>query len=180
MAWNTVGGGLSPLELDTGGTPFASTSAYDLIGVDSTGSFKWRQRQPGRRDQRRPGPPGRNGGPTQTIALMAGSPAINAGSTALAVDQNGNPLTTDQRGAGFPRVNGTVDIGASSARPRSARPPCTRRSHQRQWHGVGELGGPGLRHRPGRRQPNPAGSMIQFAPRYSARRRRSRCPARFN
>ena len=58
-----------------------------------------------------------NGGPTQTIALLTGSPAINAGSIALAVDANGNPLTTDQRGAGFPRFEGspnneTVDIGA--------------------------------------------------------------------
>ncbi len=54
-----------------------------------------------------------NGGPTETIALLANSPAINAGNNALAVDPGGNPLSTDQRGAGFPRiVNGTVDIGA--------------------------------------------------------------------
>ena len=56
-----------------------------------------------------------NGGPTQTVALLPGSPAINAGNNALAVDQNNQPLTTDQRGAGFPRIspsNGTVDIGA--------------------------------------------------------------------
>ncbi len=33
-----------------------------------------------------------NGGPTQTIALLFGSPAIDAGSNALAVDANGNPL----------------------------------------------------------------------------------------
>ncbi|MBX7105146.1 MAG: hypothetical protein K1X57_13780 [Gemmataceae bacterium] len=47
-----------------------------------------------------------NGGPTQTIALLPGSPLINAGS---------NPaiLTTDQRGAGFLRIVGTAaDIGA--------------------------------------------------------------------
>ena len=56
-----------------------------------------------------------NGGPTLTIALQPSSPAINAGSNALAVDPTtGLPLSTDQRGAGFPRiVNGTVDIGAS-------------------------------------------------------------------
>jgi hypothetical protein len=55
-----------------------------------------------------------NGGPTQTIALLPGSPAIDTGSNALAIDPStGLPLTTDQRGAGFPRiVNGTVDIGA--------------------------------------------------------------------
>jgi Ca2+-binding RTX toxin-like protein len=52
-----------------------------------------------------------SGGPTETMALQYGSPAIDAGSNAFAVDANGNPLTTDQRG--FPRiVNGTVDIGA--------------------------------------------------------------------
>jgi hypothetical protein len=54
-----------------------------------------------------------NGGPTKTIALLAGSRAVDAGSNALALDANGKPLTTDQRGAGFPRiVNGTVDMGA--------------------------------------------------------------------
>ena len=56
-------------------------------------------------------PLGDYGGPTQSMALLPGSPAIDAGSNALAVDANGEPLTTDQRG--LPRtVNGTVDIGA--------------------------------------------------------------------
>jgi len=61
------------------------------------------------------GPLANNGGPTQTMALLAGSPAINAGSNALAVDpsNNGQPLTTDQRGVPFARIaGGTVDIGA--------------------------------------------------------------------
>ena len=59
------------------------------------------------------GPLANNGGPTQTMALLPTSPAINAGNPTLAVDANGNPLITDQRGVGFPRiVNGTVDIGA--------------------------------------------------------------------
>jgi hypothetical protein len=45
-----------------------------------------------------------NGGPTLTIALLPGSPAIDAGDTSLA-------LATDQRG--FPRPAGlAVDIGA--------------------------------------------------------------------
>ena len=49
-----------------------------------------------------------NGGPTQTIALGAGSVAIDAGNNAAATG-----LTTDQRGRGFPRiVNRRVDIGA--------------------------------------------------------------------
>jgi hypothetical protein len=59
-----------------------------------------------------------HGGPTQTIALVSGSLASGAGSVALAVDANGNPLLTDQRGFGFLRtVNGTVDIGAYQTQP---------------------------------------------------------------
>jgi hypothetical protein len=48
---------------------------------------------------------GSNGGPTQTIPLLAGSPLINAGS-------NPASLPFDQRGAGFPRSVGQTDIGA--------------------------------------------------------------------
>jgi CSLREA domain-containing protein len=46
-----------------------------------------------------------NGGPTQTIALLSGSPAIDAGTSAGLT----GTLTTDQRGAGYPR---TVDNGS--------------------------------------------------------------------
>ena len=47
-----------------------------------------------------------NGGPTQTLALRPGSPAVGAGNTV-------SGYTTDQRGTGFPRVVGTsADIGA--------------------------------------------------------------------
>ncbi|QDS89046.1 Calx-beta domain protein [Rosistilla ulvae] len=57
-----------------------------------------------------------NGGPTLTHALIAGSPAINAGDNALATGDGttgGTQLSTDQRGTGFARIlNGTVDIGA--------------------------------------------------------------------
>ena len=57
-----------------------------------------------------------NGGVTQTHALLTGSPAINAGNNAKAVDAFGAALTTDQRGAGFARItNTTVDIGAYEA-----------------------------------------------------------------
>jgi uncharacterized repeat protein (TIGR01451 family) len=56
-----------------------------------------------------------NGGPTQTHLLLPNSPALNAGNTSLALD-NGSPLTTDQRGSGFPRVVGSsVDIGSVEA-----------------------------------------------------------------
>ncbi|MCB1767197.1 MAG: DUF642 domain-containing protein [Candidatus Competibacteraceae bacterium] len=55
------------------------------------------------------GPLADNGGPTQTHALVAGSPALDAGNNGLIP----SGVTTDQRGDGFPRiVGGTVDIGA--------------------------------------------------------------------
>ena len=54
-----------------------------------------------------------NGGLTPTHALFETSPAINAGSNPLAVDENNSPLAFDQRGTGFPRIiGGLVDIGA--------------------------------------------------------------------
>jgi len=54
------------------------------------------------------------GFPVATHPLQAGSPARNGGLNQNAVDPLTNqPLTTDARGAGFPRiVDGTVDIGA--------------------------------------------------------------------
>ena len=54
---------------------------------------------------------GNYGGTTQTVPLLPGSPAIDAGSSVLAVDAQGHPLGADQRG--LSRVVGpTVDIGA--------------------------------------------------------------------
>ncbi|NBB69512.1 MAG: hypothetical protein GVY33_04180, partial [Alphaproteobacteria bacterium] len=56
-----------------------------------------------------------NGGPTPTHALLAGSPAIDAGANPLA-------LVNDQRGEGFAReVNGQADIGAFEVQ--AAAPP---------------------------------------------------------
>ena len=52
-------------------------------------------------------PLGNYGGPTQTMALLPGSPAIDAGSNSLIP----SGATTDQRGLSR-IVNGTVDIGA--------------------------------------------------------------------
>jgi hypothetical protein len=52
-----------------------------------------------------------NGGPTLTHALLPGSPAIDAGNPAGCSDQDGNPLTTDQRGVARPQ-GARCDIGA--------------------------------------------------------------------
>ena len=59
------------------------------------------------------GPLQNNGGPTETMALLPGSPAIGTGNVSLAVDTKGVQLQYDQRGAGYSRTtNGAVDIGA--------------------------------------------------------------------
>ncbi len=54
-----------------------------------------------------------NGGPTKTHALLAGSPAIDAGNLGIA-----SPPNFDQRGAPFVRVfGGVIDIGALEDQP---------------------------------------------------------------
>jgi hypothetical protein len=88
----------------------ASSRGYNLIG-DTSGSTGFGAAGDQIGVDPMLGPLQDNGGPTDTMALLPGSPAIDAGSDALAVDSSGGPLAFDQRG--FPRVaNGTVDIGA--------------------------------------------------------------------
>jgi hypothetical protein len=64
------------------------------------------------------GPLQDNGGPTETMALLPGSPALNTGS-------NPDGLSTDQRGYGPRNAGGGVDIGAFQlgARPVPPSPP---------------------------------------------------------
>jgi CSLREA domain-containing protein len=95
---------------NTTGSNFTGTTAHDITGQDpNLGSLA------------------NNGGPTQTHALLAGSPALDAGDNCV-FDNTCSPvygfsLTTDQRGTGFSRkVDGpdtnttdTGDIGAFEA-----------------------------------------------------------------
>ena len=103
----------------------ASVSAYNLIGAGKSGGLKTGVN--GNRvgvslTQLKLGTLANNGGPTRTIALLAGSIAIDAGSNAKALGLNGRPLATDQRGVGYARIRGgKVDVGAfevQSARER--------------------------------------------------------------
>ena len=57
---------------------------------------------------------GNYGGPTQTIPLLAGSPAIDAGNPSGCTDGNGHLLKTDQRGQPRPdpEDTGGCDMGA--------------------------------------------------------------------
>jgi predicted outer membrane repeat protein len=60
------------------------------------------------------GPLQNNGGPTQTEALLLGSPAIDAGNPSGCTDSQGHLLKTDQRGAPRPdkEDTGGCDMGA--------------------------------------------------------------------
>jgi hypothetical protein len=101
------------LARNTGQMPDVSGSVdsqgHDLIGDGSGGSgFTDADRVGTAANPIDPmlGPLQDNGGSTQTMALLPGSPAIDAG------DNTGAPMW-DQRGPGFPRIeHGIIDIGA--------------------------------------------------------------------
>jgi hypothetical protein len=98
---------------NTGGNCFylPTSNGYNLSS-DATCAFGG----PGDMNNTDPmlGPLQNNGGPTQTMALQEGSPAIDAGKLAGCTDGHGHPLKTDQRG--FPRPDkedtGGCDMGA--------------------------------------------------------------------
>jgi hypothetical protein len=120
IAQNILYGTTTPSDitgiLDTDLAPGQTPSSNNLIGTGGSGGLinGTQGNQVGVNANL--GPLQNNGGSTDTMALLAGSPAINAGNNSLARDADGNPLTTDQRGPGFARiVNGIVDIGAYEA-----------------------------------------------------------------
>jgi hypothetical protein len=92
------------------------SGAYNLIGTGGSGGLVDGQdgNQVGVSNPGIDPALAQNGGPTQTIALLPDSPAIDRGSNDLAVDPStGLPLSTDQRGDGFVRtVHERVDVGA--------------------------------------------------------------------
>jgi hypothetical protein len=116
---NTDGSGAGATADDIAGSAVSSSSSYNLVGADLTGSLAGGTgNQVGVTNPGLGTLSGNAGGPTETIVLLPGSPAIGAGSIALAVDPEGNPLLDDQRGPGFPRTyNGSVDIGAFEFNP---------------------------------------------------------------
>ena len=107
---NTIGGSSSDLDGNSGGDVIVENS---LVG-DTSGSGITASTGAGNilNQPALLGPLADNGGSTLTHALLPGSPAIDAGDNALALDENGNPLSTDQRGEARFEFGGTVDIGA--------------------------------------------------------------------
>jgi hypothetical protein len=93
-----------------------SDSAYNVIGTGASGGIvngRLGNHVGVTPSQLKLGSFGDHGGDTWTVPLLPGSVAINAGSTPRALDPEGHPLLTDQRGGGFDRVVGNrVDIGA--------------------------------------------------------------------
>ncbi len=109
VALNTTGIGLgaAPDQIDGN-----ISGSYNLIGDGNAGGLvNGNGNQVGVFNPGLAAPLSNYGGTIQTIALVPGSPAIDAGDTALAIDAQDNPLTLDERG--MPRVvGGAVDIGA--------------------------------------------------------------------
>jgi fibronectin-binding autotransporter adhesin len=153
---------------DIAGTPLATSSGFNLIGtggagglVNGTNGNLVNVANP------RLGLLANNGGPTATVALLLGSPAIDAGSNALAVDPNtGVPLAFDQRGSGFPRiVNSFVDIGAYELSGSVSTPTVyTVNLTSASGAGVGTAGDLAFVIGQADANSNPAGSVINFDP----------------
>ena len=121
IAGNTAANGLG----DTTGAPTpgpnvdgaVTSNGHNLLGVatDATGFT-------GTGDQTGANPMlaalADNGGPTQTMALTAGSPAIDAGVAAGAsFDQRGRPRTYDDPGVANAATSDGTDIGAFELQP---------------------------------------------------------------
>jgi hypothetical protein len=122
LAGNTIGDGGG--DTQCGGSPVAS-SGYNLRSQSDTGCSGFGA--PG--DIVRTSPliasiPATNGGPTPNIALLPGSPAINAGNPATLGGAFPACPTKDQRGLFRGGVAGRCDIGSYEFNA-SASPPAT-------------------------------------------------------
>ncbi len=116
---------LNSATTDTDFAGAVSSSAHDLIGnADGSSGFSTAHGDlfgsTAHPLDPKLGPLQPNGGPTPTIALLPGSPALHAGDPSVQSAIGSN----DQRGQGFARVvNGTIDIGAFEVQPPTLTPP---------------------------------------------------------
>ena len=90
------------------------SGSNDLVGIGGSAGLSSSTNKLGVADPDL-GPLADNGGPTETMALLTGSPAIRGGNLPLEVGPGGSALTTDQRG--FPLDTPIPDIGAYQTQP---------------------------------------------------------------
>lgn len=109
-----TGGGITPNDIVAATSGASVSGSYDLVGTGGSATLSGSSNKLGVVDPGL-GPLAANGGPTETMVLVAGSPAIASGSSALEVGPGGTPLTTDQRG--FPMDTPVPDIGAYQTSP---------------------------------------------------------------
>ena len=109
-----IAGNTSPLGPDCEGFGFVSED-YNLIG--NTNGFLLNGVVAHNLHNVNPllGPLANNGGPTQTHQLLNGSPALDAGSSALLTDQRGRPRRVDQPNVPNAVGGDASDIGAFEA-----------------------------------------------------------------
>lgn len=116
LAMNTANSGMGP---DC--TATLASDGYNIIGSDADCTITPPQGDPASTDLYGVAPAlgglADNGGPTQTRALLNGSPAIDGGDPAGCVDGNGSLVATDQRGQirpSGPRCDiGAFELGSS-------------------------------------------------------------------
>ena len=99
---------------DIAGSALSSDSAYNLAGTDTTGSLAIDNHNQLNVSNPGLGALADNGGPTQTIALLAGSPAFDRGSNALVAAD----VTTDHAA---PAIRGSWTVPWISGRSREPR-----------------------------------------------------------
>ena len=116
------GGGISAGNATIQNSIFANNSGGNCNGAVSSNGFNLSSdgtctfNGPGDLNKTNPklGALQNNGGPTQTMALLPGSPAIDAGNPSGCTDGSGHLLKTDQRGMPRPdpEDSGGCDMGA--------------------------------------------------------------------
>jgi len=112
IAYNTVANASEQPDCAVGSDSVVFTSAYNLVQFPNNCNFAGTGDVTGVDAGVLPALAD-NGGATPTFALLGGSPALNSGDPAGCKDVDGVVLTTDQRGAGFPRTIGAAcDKGA--------------------------------------------------------------------
>jgi hypothetical protein len=95
------------------GDDCSATGSLDPVSTHNLMENSYRCGTPITRADPRFGPIGFYNGPTPTLPIGGGSPAVNLGDNDSAVDENGERLVWDQRGNGDPRfVAGITDVGA--------------------------------------------------------------------